>query len=604
MNAAFLARHFQAPWLLPLAVVLPALFAGLALAWERARARRVRRMGEPALVARLAPAGLAARGRGRAVRLGLAGLLAGVALAGPRWGLERQLVRTSGVDVVLALDASLSMLAEDERPSRLGRMKQEVRRLRALAPGDRAALLAFAGRSYILTPLTTDAGAIELFLDNLDPGVVGQAGSSLARAIRQGTELLQASPSGGDRAIVVMSDGEAFEPVEDVAAAAAEAARANVAVVTVGFGTEAGATIPVREENTVREKRDAEGEVVVTRYTPATLRAAAEAARGTFVPAEAPDKAARIRAALAGLRGRSRTVDAGRDLTPRFQLFLAPALALLLLDTWLAGRGRPGATTAGAGTALADGPAAAPTGAAPAAAGRAAAFAAVALLPCVVGACGRLALPGRDDDPALDAYRRGDQRAALAVYRERTRGGGSVAARYNLGTALAAADSFEDARAPLDEARRTRDPELRYRALFNLGYTHLRRGLAGGAEADNGGARGQAADTAAAPGRDELDAALAVYRQALLLRPNDVDAKWNYELALRKKPPAGGGGGGGGGGGQADPPPDAPPTPQGEGGVDRQQAEQLLSAAAREERQTQSKQQRRPPPPPPGGKDW
>jgi Ca-activated chloride channel family protein len=183
-GAAFLTRYFQAPWLLPLAVVLPALLAGLVLAWTRARARRVRRLGEPALVARLAPFSEGGGGRARALRLGLAGFLAGVALAGPRWGLERQLTRTSGVDVVLALDASLSMLAEDERPSRLTRMKQEVRRLRALAPGDRAALVAFAGRSYILTPLTTDEGAIQLFLDNLEPTVVGQAGSSLARAIR------------------------------------------------------------------------------------------------------------------------------------------------------------------------------------------------------------------------------------------------------------------------------------------------------------------------------------------------------------------------------------------------------------------------------------
>jgi hypothetical protein len=91
------------------------------------------------------------------------------------------------------------MTATDERPSRLERMKQEVRRLRAMSRADRVALMAFAGRSYILTPLTTDDGAIELFLDNLDPSVVGQAGSSIARAIRQGTELLLASDGSADR---------------------------------------------------------------------------------------------------------------------------------------------------------------------------------------------------------------------------------------------------------------------------------------------------------------------------------------------------------------------------------------------------------------------
>src|SRR4029079_2606840 len=97
------------------------------------------------------------------------------------------------------------MPGQEERPSRLERMKQEVRRLRALSPGDRIGLLAFAGRSYVLSPLTIDEGALDLFLDNLDPSVVGQAGSSLARTIRQGVDLLTLTNSGADRALVVMS---------------------------------------------------------------------------------------------------------------------------------------------------------------------------------------------------------------------------------------------------------------------------------------------------------------------------------------------------------------------------------------------------------------
>ena len=173
-------------------------------------------------------------------------LCAGVAFAGPRWGTEQTLERGSGVDMVLALDASLSMLATDARPNRLERMKEEARRLLALSTGDRVGLLAFAGRSYILTPLTVDRGALELFLDNLDPSVVGQAGSSLSRAIRQGTDLLVATQTTSDRALVIMSDGEAFEPPEEVTAAAAHAAEAGVTVIAVGFGTEKGSTIPVR----------------------------------------------------------------------------------------------------------------------------------------------------------------------------------------------------------------------------------------------------------------------------------------------------------------------------------------------------------------------
>ena len=106
------------------------------------------------------------------------------------------------LSAIILFSACASMMAQDEPPSRLERVKQEVRRLRALSPNDRVALVAFAGRSYILTPLTVDDGALELFLDNLDPSIVGQAGSSLARAIRQGTELLSATEGTAGRALV------------------------------------------------------------------------------------------------------------------------------------------------------------------------------------------------------------------------------------------------------------------------------------------------------------------------------------------------------------------------------------------------------------------
>ncbi len=145
------------------------------------------------MLARLVPPNAAVKPGWRAMRLALTAAFAGIAIAGPRWGVDRTIVPAEGVDIVLAVDASLSMMATDERPNRLEKVKQEIRRLRASSPSDRFALLAFAGRSYILTPLTVDDGALDLFLDNLDPSVLGQAGSSLARAIRQGTDLLVAN---------------------------------------------------------------------------------------------------------------------------------------------------------------------------------------------------------------------------------------------------------------------------------------------------------------------------------------------------------------------------------------------------------------------------
>jgi Ca-activated chloride channel family protein len=382
---------FDWPWMAIVSIV-----AALAMAWLvrssfTRRITRVSRLGTRQLVMRLVPEVTLRRPRGRSLRLGLAALLAAIALAGPRWGEEATVLRGEGIDIVLALDASLSMLATDERPSRLERLKQEVRRLRAASKGDRFALLAFAGRSYILSPLTVDDGALDLFLDNLDPSIVGQAGSAISRAISQGTDLLQASRSAGDRALVVMSDGEAFESTQEILLAAERAAKAGIAVVTVGFGTTDGSTIPIRDGDRVDVKRDENNEIVVTRYMPETLRATAAAAQGTFIDAAETDKATRIRRALQTLRTSARQVESGRSGTPRFQLFLLPALLLVIADT-LGGsrRRRVGASAARAVPAAAAG------------------------LVMLANGC---ALPGAQASRAADQFAGGQYARAAASYR-------------------------------------------------------------------------------------------------------------------------------------------------------------------------------------------
>src|SRR5205085_10380201 len=170
-------------------------------------------------------------------RLALGVLFAAIAFAGPRWGVERTVVSQAGIDVVLALDASNSMLARDERPVRLTKLKEVSHRLRDLSPNDRFGIVAFAGSAYVLTPLTIDDAALNLFLDNLDPTVVGQVGSSISSAITMSLRLLASSKSEAEKAIVLMSDGEAFEDQQAVADAAKQAADAGVTVITIGFGT-------------------------------------------------------------------------------------------------------------------------------------------------------------------------------------------------------------------------------------------------------------------------------------------------------------------------------------------------------------------------------
>ncbi len=545
---------FDMPWMLVAAIILPLCVLLLGIARSRQRSNRLARYADESALRRLLRVGGVSAGA-RSARLITVALLAGVALSGPRWGLARGPTSARGIDMAIALDASLSMTAQDERPSRLERMKQEVRRLRAMSHADRVALIAFAGRSYILTPLTGDDGAIELFLDNLDPNVVGQAGSSIARAIRQGTELLLASDGSADRALVLMSDGEAFESIEDIQAAATEAGKRGVSLVTVGFGSVKGATIPMVDGSVIREKRDDQGQVVITKYHPELLEGAATAAGGTFIAADASDKATRVRAALRSLRTARRQVDTREDHVPRFLWLLVPALLVLFWDTWIMTRGQRRARFAPGHTALA----------------------LMALMPLLITGC------KEKPDPAV-LFEQGDIAGALAVLRAQVKAGDSTAVtRYNLGSALLGADSLPEAGELLEAVRRVADGEVRMRARFNAGLAALKTGRV----PDNKEAE------------QALAAARAAYRAYLSARPDDQDAKWNYELALRHPPPQSGGGGGGGGDQQN---PQAP-QPQGQGGLDQRQAEALLNSAAREERDVQGRKQKLGRTPP-GGKDW
>lgn len=554
---------FDYLWLLPLAVILPLATVWLLRRADLRRRARLARLGEPSIVERLLPPNTFESRRWHMARLAAAGALIGVGIAGPRWGVEQTIVRSRGIDLVFSLDASLSMLATDVRPNRLTAMKQEVRRLRAMSRGDRVGLVAFAGRSYVLSPLTVDASALDLFLDNLDPSVVGQAGSSLARTIRQGTDLLLLTKTGADRALIVMSDGEAFEDVQEIQAEARRAGQQGIALVTVGFGTPEGSQIPIREGNTTTFKRDENGQVVITRFHPELLQAAAQAANGTFIDASQSDKATRVRAALASLRRQQRVAAGGESKTPRFQWFLLPALLLILLDTLLGERrGRRRGIVAAA---------------------RQAAPVTGMFLLLLVG-CARP--PG--NAAGTRAYAAKDYPRAATIFRGMiNRGDRRETTLYNYGTSLLAADSLTAAAEALERAVESKDHELRYRALFNLGLAHLERGLA---------LPDQQAD-------EPLDAALAAYKKVLLLRSGDLDAKWNYELALRKKQQ---GGGGGGGGGESNPSPSPESqAPRPSGGLGERQAEQLLGSAAREERDVQAKRQKQTRvEPPPGGKDW
>jgi Ca-activated chloride channel family protein len=563
---------WERPLLLAFALLVTTLAAWAAVLWQRRRAARLTALGSALAVQRLAPSARSRAGLHRAVRLGAASVLTAVAFAGPRFGTAREIIRTNGGDVVLAMDASLSMLANDERPTRLERMKQEVRRYRAASPGDRVALIAFAGRAYVLSPLTSDDGALELFLDNLDPSIVGQPGTAIAPAITGALDLLTAAQGGAGKAIVLLTDGEGFDDRTDAIKAAQRAKQLGVRLVTVGFGTEGGTSIPLRTASGVEAKRDENGNIVITRYAPDLLRELARVADGEFVPADVTDKGTRVARALASLEARRRAAEAGLAMPARYQWLLGLAMLLLLFDAWHADGGRV------------------PLGRLRAMLPHVRARSVLLVLSAGLLGAG-LATRAQAQTPAdrgLVEFKAGRVADAVKSYREAyQRGDRTPRTLYNFGTVLLAADSLDAAIDALERAGYGAVSQLRDRALYNQGLALLQRARRSDGDDRISSVRG----------------ALNVFRTLLLAHPDDADARWNYELALRlrKTPPPSAGGGGG----AKDEQQGQPQQPRDPSQMSKQQAEQLLDAAARDERDTQSRRRRVPQRDrPPGGKDW
>jgi Ca-activated chloride channel family protein len=467
-----------------------------------------------------------------------------IGLAGPRSGRTEVKTESRALSLVFAIDISRSMLAEDVAPNRLARAAREARRLIQDLEGDRLGLIAFAGRSYILAPLTVDGGAVRMYLDGLDPDLASEGGTSLSAVLAQGAQLLDAATDAADRVLVLFTDGESHDSLPEVVAHAAALNQSGVRLVVVGEGRALPTRIPIRDSaGTLLEyKQDDEGNVVRTQRRDDVLRAIVDAAEGTLVPSELPDQAAAVRDLVAAMKRSPSAETRTSDLVPRAWVPVLVALILLLGYTLA----RPGPALVGLGGIL------------------------------------LLSAPALAQEPSAGAraMAAGDPARAAMEFLKEAGGSARDTAFYNAGTAALEAGRFDVAHSALSEAAKSLDPDLRYRALYNLGVADLLAAEQDTTKRDQ--LLGQAADR---------------LREALLLQPSSARAKWNLELAQRRQPPPAGGGGGGGGtppsgGGGAPSPEPSKPEPQDQG-LSRGQAEQILSSMERRERETRAEQQRR-----------
>ncbi|MFV1987722.1 MAG: VWA domain-containing protein [Gemmatimonadota bacterium] len=331
--------RFGSPAALYALLLVPALAVFLWLAL-RSRRRALERFADLDLVRRLTQT-VSHRARAWKTTLVVVALgLSVFALARPQFGTRIETVRREGMDIVVALDLSESMLAEDIAPNRLERSKLEIQRLIARLDGDRIGLVAFAGQAFVQSPLTSDYGAARLFLNAMETDLIPVQGTDI------GAALGEALDSFGDeslehRVIVLVTDGEDHEGrIDDVIARAVDT---GVRVYTVGIGSSEGVPIPRFDERGVRQgfKRDEEGSVVTTRLEEATLRRIAQETGGRLYRStpEASELTGLVDE-LESLGGRE--IDS-REITQfeeQFQIFLGLAIALLFVEGLISDRRR------------------------------------------------------------------------------------------------------------------------------------------------------------------------------------------------------------------------------------------------------------------------
>ena len=252
-----------------------------------------------------------------------------LAWAMPRVGQGTRVVKREGADVAIALDLSTSMLTPDVRPARIDVAKRAVETLSSRLSGNRLALVGFADDAFIYCPLTLDESALAMFADYLEPGVVGDQGTNLGRAVEEAVKALRIS-TGKGKAVILITDGE--DQGEGVDAAIELARSEGVRVYALGVGTEAGEPIPLHDArgNVTGYKRDRSDNVVVSKLSLGPLEELARATGGECLVLGPGDR--EIARIVRGVQGIEKGVLEQRSFERYIELFQIPlALSLLLL---------------------------------------------------------------------------------------------------------------------------------------------------------------------------------------------------------------------------------------------------------------------------------
>ncbi len=408
-------------------------------------------------------------------------LFIALALAGPQYGYVWEEIEQEGVDLVIVLDCSRSMLADDIQPNRLERAKREIYDLLALLKGDRAGLVAFAGTAFLQCPLTLDHSAFHLFLNALTPDYLPVGGTNLAEAVDKAVSAFDPKSS-AEKAIILITDGE-HTGRGNPAAAARKAADAGIKLFCIGVGGAEG--VPLRRENGGFVK-DASGRIVLSKLDEETLKTMADIGKGIYVRSVAGDMDLET-IYVQEIRGKMEAVaQAGgrRQIHQnRYQWPLFLAVLLLLAERCISVVRR------------------APS-------------------PIVVVLAVLLAVPaaGRANElqEGMNAYEKGAYDQAIDHFAAaQLKNPSQPELLYNLGNAYYKKGDYDAAEGQLRDALNLADPALKAKIYYNLGNIDFRKG--------------------------RMKEAIENYQKALELQPDDREAKENIEFVekvMAQKPPS------------------------------------------------------------------
>ncbi|MVT07282.1 VWA domain-containing protein [Chitinophaga tropicalis] len=321
-------QHSEYLWALALLLVLQLAFFSISW-WKR---RSVRKLGDPVLVEKLFTGYSRRRFTLRFLLIFLAFFFGVLGLANMQKGSRMEKITRKGVDVVIALDVSKSMLAGDIRPDRLTRAKQLISKLLDKLDNDRVGMVVFAGNAYLQMPLTIDYSAAKMYLTTVGPEMIPTQGTAIGQAIQVSNDAFNKKER-KHKALIIISDGEDHD--EAAITNAKQAFDDGVVISTIGIGSPAGAPLPDPETGTY--KKDKEGNTVVSKLNEEELKSIASAGRGIYehLDNNTEEVVSSLVNRIDSMEQKEFGENVFTDYNSYFQYFLAVALLLLVAEFFI-----------------------------------------------------------------------------------------------------------------------------------------------------------------------------------------------------------------------------------------------------------------------------